>query len=67
MTEVFDLLTGTVQRVDAPPREAVLMAHGYAQGDAHPEKNLDLYQDLLVDGVYSIACGDFCTLKSPRL
>lgn len=67
MTEVMDLYTGTVQHVDAPPRKAVLIAYGYAQGDSHPEDHLHLYEEHIVKGVNSIACGDFCCLTLPQI
>lgn len=67
MTEVMDLQTGAFQRIDAAPRQAVMLAYAQAHGDSHPEDHLDRYKDLVVEGVYSVACGDFCCLTLPQI
>lgn len=63
MTEVLDLNTGETTTFSCSPEEAVIAAHAQSLGDKNTWDYAEKYEDKVVYGKHTIACGDFAAVK----
>jgi hypothetical protein len=63
MIVVHNLMTRDLYFYTCSPREAVIAAYAQSLGDWNTWNYEEKYGHMPIEGNYSIAVGDFCTLK----